>query len=54
MANNKKAEKRLEEIRVELRNECISYGELVELSSLIKHIDPSDIELLQAAGVPEN
>jgi len=46
--------KRLEELRTELRNECISYGEIAELSSLVEHINPDDIELLEAAGVPEN
>ena len=45
--------KRLEELRTELRNECISYGELAELYSLVEHIDKDDVELLQAAGVPE-
>jgi hypothetical protein len=45
---------RLEELRTELRVECISYGELVELQSLVEHIDSNDVELLQAAGVPEN
>lgn len=45
--------KRLEELRVELRNECISYGELAELASLSEHIEPDDTELLEAAGVPE-
>ena len=45
--------KRLEYLRNELRNERISYGELAELESLIPYIDKNDIELLQAAGVPE-
>jgi len=45
--------KRLEELRTELRNERISYGELIELQSLVDHIEPGDIELLEAAGVPE-
>ena len=46
--------KRLEELRTELRNECISYGELAELCSLAEYIDKDDVELLQAAGVPED
>jgi hypothetical protein len=46
--------KRLEELRTELRNECISYGELAELQSLIEYINKDDVELLQAAGVPED
>jgi hypothetical protein len=44
---------RLEALRTELRAERISYGELVELQSLSEHIDPEDVELLEAAGVPE-
>ena len=47
-------ELRLEYIRQELRAERISYGELAELQGLVEHIDEGDIELLQAAGVPEN
>lgn len=45
--------KRLEYLRGELRAERISYGELADLQSLAEHIDPSDVELLEAAGVPE-
>jgi len=44
---------RLEYLRGELRAEQISYGELFELESLAAYIDPSDVELLEAAGVPE-
>lgn len=44
---------RLEELRGELRAERISYGELAELQDLAEHIDPSDVELLEPAGVPE-
>jgi hypothetical protein len=44
---------RLEELRTELRAERISYGELAELQGLAEHIEPSDLELLEAAGVPE-
>lgn len=47
-------ESRLEYLRGELRGECISYEELAELESLIPYIDPSDVELLEAAGVDEN
>jgi hypothetical protein len=50
---NKNIKKRLEEIRVEIQNECISYGEIVELQSLVEHIDKNDVELLQWAGVEE-
>jgi len=45
---------RLEELRAELRAERISYGELAELQGLSEHIEPGDVELLEAAGVPEN
>lgn len=45
--------KKLEEIRASLRAENISYGELIELQSLAACIDPGDIELLEAAGIPE-
>ena len=44
---------RLEYLRGELRAERISYGEIVELQSLAEHIDAGDVELLEAAGVPE-
>jgi hypothetical protein len=44
---------RLEELRTELRAERISYDGLVELQSLARFIDPGDVELLEAAGVPE-
>lgn len=46
-------EKRLEELRQAIRDENISYGELAELQSLVKHIDKGDVELLEAAGVDE-
>ncbi len=46
-------EMRLEYLRGELRAERISYGELAELQGLADQIDPSDVELLEAAGVPE-
>ncbi len=49
----KEIKQRLEELRQELRNECISYGELAELQSLVKYIELDDVELLGAAGVPE-
>ena len=44
---------RLEYLRGELRAERISWGELAELESLAEHIEPGDVELLEAAGVPE-
>lgn len=45
--------KRLEELRVEIQAERISYGEICELQSLAEHIDEGDVELLQWAGVEE-
>lgn len=44
---------RLEYLRGELRAEQISWGELLELQNLVEHIEPGDVELLEAAGVPE-
>ena len=48
------AAERLEYLRGELRAERISYGELLELQSLAAHIPTDDMELLEAAGVPEH
>ncbi len=47
--------KRLEELRVILRSESISYDELHELQDFGERglIEPDDVELLEAAGVPE-
>ena len=53
MSNNTIKE-RLEYLRGELRAERISYAELAELQSLAEYIEPGDVELLEAAGVPEN
>ena len=44
---------RLEYIRQELRNGTMSYAELTELESLKEMIEPGDVELLEATGVPE-
>ena len=49
----KRIKERLEELRIEIQNERISLGEIIELQSLIEHIDSSDVELLQWAGVEE-
>lgn len=49
----KHAKKRLEYLRRELRAERMSYGELAELQSLTPYIEPGDVELLEAADVPE-
>lgn len=45
--------KHLEYLRKELRAERISMGELIELQSLSPYIEDGDMELLEAAGVPE-
>lgn len=45
--------KRLDELWTILRSESISTDELIELQSLAPHIQPGDVELLEAAGVPE-
>lgn len=47
------AKARLEYLRIELRAERISYGELAELASLKEYIEEGDVELLEPAGVPE-
>jgi hypothetical protein len=44
---------RLEYLRSQLEAECISYGELAELQGLAEHIEDGDVQLLEAAGVPE-
>lgn len=44
---------RLEYLREEIEAERISYGEIAELQSLVEHIDPSDVLLLEWAGVEE-
>lgn len=45
---------RLEYLRQRLNDECISYGELHELQNLAAHIEAGDVQLLEAAGVPEH
>lgn len=50
----KEIKSRLEYLRGELRKECISYGELAELQSLAEYIEPGDVELAEAAGIPED
>ena len=44
---------RLEYLRGELRGERISYAGIAELQTLAPHISADDVELLEAAGVPE-
>jgi hypothetical protein len=43
----------LEELRQEIRQGTISYGEIVELHSLKKYIEEGDVEMLEWAGVNE-
>ena len=49
----KELKHRLEYLRGEIRAERISLDELIELQSLAPYIEPNDVELLEAAGVPE-
>jgi Trk K+ transport system NAD-binding subunit len=51
--NAQTTQERLEELRGAIQAERISYGEIAELQSLAEHIDPSDVELLEWAGVDE-
>ncbi len=51
---NYQIKKKLEELRGEIRAERISYGEIIELQSLAKHIDANDVELLEWAGIKES
>ena len=50
---NSDIKKRLEYLRTQLREENISYEELIQLQNLIPYIAKDDVELLEAAGVPE-
>lgn len=43
----------LEYLRGELQAERISYGELAELQDVAHFISAGDVELLEAAGIPE-
>jgi hypothetical protein len=52
--NARELQERLEELRAEIQAQRISYGEIAELQGLAEHIDPSDVELLEWAGVPES
>lgn len=52
-ADQEAARKRLEYLREELRGERISQGELADLQGLAPYIEDGDVELLEAAGVPE-
>lgn len=51
--SKKEIKARLEYLRGEIEAERISYGELAELQSLAKYIEPDDVQLREAAGLPE-
>ena len=53
LAEKANVKKRLEYLRGEIEKESLSYGGLAELQSLAKHIDPSDVVLLEWAGIKE-
>ncbi len=53
MNTPKTIKQRLEYLRGELHAERISYAELAELQSLAPHIESGDVELFEAAGIPE-
>lgn len=46
-------QQRLEYLREELRAERLSYDETIELQNLAPYIDKHDVELREAAGLPE-
>jgi len=48
-----KVKERLEYLRKQIKDENISYGELAELQGLRSHIEKSDVQLLEWAGVKE-
>lgn len=52
--SSERIKERLEYLRGELRAERISYGELAELQGLAEHIEAGDVELAEAAGIPED
>lgn len=51
--SDRDSKRRLEQLRLELRAERISYGELAELESLRPYIEPDGVELLGALGEQE-
>lgn len=51
--NKVEARNRLEYLRTQIEEECISYGELVELQGLIPYIRKDDAQLLEWSGVSE-
>ena len=53
VSSDNSAKTRLEYLRKQIVNECISLNEIHELQSLKDHIEPGDVQLLEWAGVPE-
>ena len=53
MARVSATQERLEYLHSQIEDESISYSELIELQNLADHIDPTDVVLLEWAGVPE-
>ncbi len=47
------ADKRLEYLRQQIINECISYSEIAELQGLAEYIKDGDVLLLEWTGIPE-
>lgn len=54
MSTKQSAQERLEYLRGEIEAERISLDEIAELQDLVEYIDPSDMLLLEWAGIPEN
>jgi cyclophilin family peptidyl-prolyl cis-trans isomerase len=54
MEITKEIKERLGYLRKQIQEECISYGEILELQGLARYIDPSDFELLQWAGYSDD
>lgn len=51
--NTQEIQERLEYLRSQIDNECISYADIVELESLAEYIESGDVQMLQWAGVNE-
>jgi len=51
--SKREIKKRLEYLRKEIKAEQVSYGEIVELQSLVNYIEKGDVLLLEWAGVSE-
>lgn len=47
------AKRRLEHIRDQINNECISYNDQAELFRLHEYIKPDDVQLREWVGMPE-